>query len=58
MGRLDEGQDGRAVVPARILEAVLKGGAPSEIHFVFVVLSPDLGTVEFVSNRFTLDIVE
>jgi hypothetical protein len=57
-GLLDGGQDARAVLPARVIEHLLDSGAPEEIYFVFVVLSEDAQSVEFVSNRFMLDIAE
>lgn len=56
--RLNEGADARAVVSLDQVQDLLGTDLPDELHFAYVVFSPDYSSVEFVSNRFTVHVVE
>jgi hypothetical protein len=53
---LNHTEDSRAIVSVDELVGLLGPQLPGELYFAYVVLSPDLGSVEFVSNRFTVEI--
>lgn len=56
-GSLDAGSDAVAEFRPKVLNAIAGGAVPDHVYFAFAVLAKDLGKVEFVSNRFTLEIV-
>lgn len=57
VGQLDDNADGTAVLPLDTLRDLLGPNPPAEIHLAYVVLTPDGSSIDFVSNQFTIHIV-
>lgn len=56
-GNLDDNADAAASLPVQQLAQLLGPTPPSKVYFAYVVFSMDMAEVEFVSNRFTVNIV-
>lgn len=55
-GHLDAEQDAFARFDADLIDVIWGDATPDELYFAFVVFDPELSGIEFVSNRFTVDI--